>query len=170
MANLAIARPLGELHFTHQFRLYPVGVATERSWRRRHERGARGFDAAQRGANVECRLVREPGTHLSGEDQALAVVVADQQRADAGARPLRVREPANDELLPLHTVRLQPFTVTPGAVRPVTALGHDPFEACSARFGEECVAVALDMLRVADGSGLLRPNELLQPRLTVLER
>ncbi len=113
--------------------------------------------------------MRKAGADLAGEDQALAVVVADEQRTYARARPFGIGEAADDELLSLHTLGLHPAAVTSGAVWLIAAFRNDPFEAAAARLREERVTVALDVLGKADGPRFLRANELLQPRLPLLQ-
>ena len=50
-------------------------------------------------AQLEQQLGVEAGADLSREDQVVAVVVADEQRAEADARPLRIGEAADHQLL-----------------------------------------------------------------------
>src|ERR1051325_1498411 len=87
MTDLAVARPLGEDDLADQPRLHPVRMATEPSRRRRIERRRILFDCFEPPFQVECDRMRESGPHLSREDQLRAIVVADEQRADADAAP-----------------------------------------------------------------------------------
>src|SRR5437762_10176921 len=61
MADLSVARPLGEDDFADQIRPDPVRVAPQRSCRRRRERGRLDLDAIELRAQVERHLVREAG-------------------------------------------------------------------------------------------------------------
>ena len=58
--------------------------------------------------------------------------------------------------------------MTPGAIRLIAALRDDAFEAGAARPGKERLAVAFDVLRETNASGLARADESLQARLPLL--
>src|SRR5439155_12875924 len=86
MADLAIRRPFREGELGHQLRSHPMHVAADALWWRRERRG-RLLEAFQLLTELECELVREAGADLAGEDQpSIAVVITDQQRANARAR------------------------------------------------------------------------------------
>src|SRR5438034_10843515 len=101
MANLAVGRPLGEDHLAHERWFHPVRVAAQRAWRRRRKRTRCLLEAIQTRAQVERRLLREAGADLAAEHQAIAFVISDQQRAEAGAHPFRIGEATDHELLAL---------------------------------------------------------------------
>ena len=50
-------------------------------------------------SQIQQQLRVEAGADLSGEHEIVAVVVADEQRAEADAGALRIGESADDELL-----------------------------------------------------------------------
>src|SRR5437763_972676 len=70
-----------------------------------------------------------PGAHLARVDQALAIVavVANQQRPQADAGPLRVGEAADDKLLPSDALDLHPRRAAALDVRAVQVLADDAF-------------------------------------------
>jgi hypothetical protein len=80
----------------------------------------------QRRKDVPPQMRREPGSHLAGESQCLALIDADEQRIDA----LRTGPVTADEelLLPIQ-FQLEPcIRPLTGVVLRVLALGDDAFE------------------------------------------
>ena len=63
------------------------------------ERRLRNLERIEAAAQIEEQFGVEAGADLSGEHEVVAVVVADEQRAEADARALRIGEAADDELL-----------------------------------------------------------------------
>ena len=55
--------------------------------------------ASSRARSVEQQLRVEAGADLAGEDEVVALEIADEQRAQADPAALRVGEPADHELL-----------------------------------------------------------------------
>jgi hypothetical protein len=89
----------------------------------------------------------EAGADLARVVQlAVGAVVAEQQRAEPDAGSLRVGEPADDELLAVQALELQPVPAAPGPVGRVGTLGDDPLPAQAARFGVVRLAVAVPVL------------------------
>ena len=68
----------------------------------------RDLERVEPRAQLEQQLRVEAGADLAGEDEVVAVVVADEQRAEADARALRIGEAADDELLRRLALHLQP--------------------------------------------------------------
>src|SRR3954454_22093509 len=90
------------------------------------------------------RRAREAGADLAGVAQALARVVADEERAEDRAAALRRREAADHELLLGRALELEPVAAAAVDVRGVGALGDQPLPAMGAR-----VAVVVLAVRVA---------------------
>ena len=63
------------------------------------ERRRRDLGRVEPRAQIEQQLRVEAGSDLSGEDEVAAVEIADEQRAEADAAALRIREAADDEIL-----------------------------------------------------------------------
>ena len=76
-------------------------------------------------AQVEQQLGVEAGADLAGEHEIVLFEVADQQRAQADARALRIGEAADDELLRRLALHLQPVRRAAVLVRRVAPLGDD---------------------------------------------
>ena len=68
-------------------------------------------------------MVSKPVPILPANTKSCAVVVADEQRAQADACALRIGEPADDELLRRLALHLQPVLRAPMLVRRAAALG-----------------------------------------------
>src|SRR5215210_563785 len=120
MAQTAVGRPFHECDLCHELRLDPrrgAGNALLGLERRRlaHEWREPLGELAQRRA-------REARAHLAGVAEAVAVEVADEQRAEIGARPARRGEAADDELLRAGALELQPVPRAGGDVRRAAAL------------------------------------------------
>src|SRR5690606_33800263 len=75
---------------------------------------------------------------------------AEQQRTEADARVARVREAAHDELPLLHALDLQPVGRAAAPIRRAAALRHDAFEAELTNLVEQRIALAFEVLHVAD--------------------
>src|SRR6202012_4298330 len=102
--------------------------------------GQRVVQAGQRGPV-------EAGADLAGvAEQAVVVVVAEQQGAEPDAGALRVGVAADDELLAVQALELQPVAAAPGLVARVRALGQDPFPALLAGLVVVGLAIGVAML------------------------
>src|SRR5882757_9567785 len=83
-------------------------------------------------------LLVEPGPHLARIDELpVAVVDAQQQRAEPDPAASRVGVPADHELLAILALELQPVLGPAGLVRGIGPLGDEPFPARLAGFGVE---------------------------------
>jgi len=91
----------------------------------------------------------KPGADLSRVTQLVTLVVTEQQRSEVRSRTAWCREAADDQLLTLLALELQPVSGTPGGVRAVGALGDQPLPALAAGFSEERLAVAIAVRREA---------------------
>src|SRR4051812_4687785 len=100
MSQLAVHRPLDERHLDDDLRPHPVRAHAWETCGPR-ERCRRNFQPIELLAELAEQLRIEAGAHLARVNEVVAVwlVVADQKRAEANASPLRVSEPANDQLL-----------------------------------------------------------------------
>ncbi len=97
MPQHAVPGPLREADLGDQFRTSPVGAAFPYLPLERRDRLPQSLQPA---AQVEQSGPVEPGAHLAGVAQAPVLVVAEQQRAEAGAAARRLGEASDDELLP----------------------------------------------------------------------
>ena len=120
------------------------------------------------------RGVVEAAADAAGVAQrALLVVDAEQEGAEAAARPGRLGEAADDELLPAAALGLEPGARAPAGVRAVGALGHQALEALQAGLLEDGVAAALDVVAEPHHAVQLAAAALeqpLQPALALRER
>src|SRR5712664_4869730 len=103
------AGPERELRLDDDLGLGPHRAAGLFRWDRRAEgRGRPPQRAEPRGQHPE-RLLREAGTHMTGEREAVGPVHADHQRTDqVRARSLARLPAADDEFLALHVLDLAP--------------------------------------------------------------
>ena len=112
----------------------------------RWRNGKRHFvDAERREAAVEEgeRLPRHAGSDAAGVDQpAVVVVIGEQQGAEEGPRPFRVRPADDDEFAAIEALGFDPGAAVVGEIAAIDALGDDAFEAMSAGGAAERLAVA----------------------------
>ncbi len=121
--------------------------------------GDRGERLLHRGE----RLLVEAAADAAGEAQVPGLVVdAEQQRADAGARALRVGPAADHELLALRALELDPGRAAPRHVGRVGALADHPLEAHPAGVLEQLLRARVEVLAEADA--LLQRRAVEQPR------
>ena len=80
-------------------------------------------------SQIQQELCVEAGADLPGKHEIAAFVVADEQRAQADARALRIGEPAHDELLRRLALHLQPVLRAAMLVRRASPLGDHAFPA-----------------------------------------
>jgi hypothetical protein len=128
MAHGAAARPVRKTHFRYQHRLDPVVRAPRHGARRERTRvGAQGFELfrnAGQGRMIEARA------DIAGVAQhAVVVMDPEQQRADAGARALRIGEAADDEFLAPAAFQFDPVGRAARDIAGVAPLADHAFEA-----------------------------------------
>src|SRR5207244_7561200 len=104
-------------------------------------------------AQVEEGLARVASADLAGVAQLVAVVVADQQGAEADARTLRVGEAGDDELLPAEALDLHPRRAAARDVAAGGQLADDPLVAAPAGLAEPGLALPRLGLGPADAVG-----------------
>src|SRR6516162_2440599 len=127
MAHAAVAGPGGELHLSDELRLGPFGVFRIRP---RHGDEGRGLaaDALERGHDRAAELNAPAGADAARIDQAPAVVVADEERAQirppGGLAPIA----ADDKLVAQGAFRLEPVGAAAGPIGSVRALANDAFQ------------------------------------------
>src|SRR5262245_23618551 len=111
MPEFVAAGPLDEGDLHDDRRMHPVRA---QPWQalRDGERRLRNLERVEAAAKIEQQPGVEARADLSREDQVIALVVADEQRAEADAGALRVGEAADDELLRGFDLHLEPV---PGA-------------------------------------------------------
>ena len=98
MAELVVRGPLDEAYLHDDLRVYPVGADAWQAdgfgkWRRLC------FDLIELGAEVEQEFGIKAGADLSGKDKVVAIVVANQQSAEADTFALWIGEAADHKLL-----------------------------------------------------------------------
>src|SRR4051812_49738229 len=143
------AGPLGEADLGDELGLDPRHVALPD----RAGVGERRVVAAQRaqaGAEVAQRLAVEAGTDLAGVAQGAVVVVAEQERAQLGPRAARRGEAADDELLALLALELEPVARAAVGVGAAGALGDEPLPALAACLRVEFLAALAAVRGQAD--------------------
>ena len=84
-------------------------------------------------AQVEQQRRVEAGADLAGEHEVVALEVADEQRAEAHARALRIGESADHQFLRRLALHLEPGLRAAVFVRRVAALGDHAFPSLAAR-------------------------------------
>ena len=145
-----VARPLGELHFCHQLRLYPgrlfVGVR-----RRSAERRVLDDERLHQLVELGEGPFVEPAAGVAGIDQLAVVVDPHDQGPEVFATGARRREAADNNLLLEDGFDLQPGTAPDsGLIRAVPSLGHDPLEPFLLRRLEKGLSLAEDMVRILE--------------------
>src|SRR6185436_13429543 len=94
----AVVGPLGERDLDDELGGDPVAAgAGPRARRLGRERRGGPLETGELGGEIEEHLVRVAGADLAGVDEAIALVVADEQRAETHAAALGVGEAADDE-------------------------------------------------------------------------
>src|SRR5262245_20016721 len=96
--ELAVHGPFDERDLDDDLRPDPVGAQARQAAGFR-ERRTGNLEPVEPRAQIEQELRVEARADFPGEDEVAAVVVADEERAEPDARALRIREPADDELL-----------------------------------------------------------------------
>src|SRR4051794_21523923 len=148
MAKTARAGPLGEADLRHELRLDPRDAAL--ADRRRVGEGRIGaLERPKPRPEVAQRRLVEAGPDLAGVPQGAVVVVAEQERAELGARAPGRGVAADDELLALLALELQPVPRAPVAVGAVGALSDHALPALAARLGEHRLARLVAVRRQA---------------------
>src|ERR1700749_3550380 len=132
MAQSARGGPFREADLGHQLRCHPRHPALP--YRRRvGERRGVPAERPQPCAQRVQRLLVKTGADLAGVLQLAVAEVAQQQRAEVGARALGRGEAADDQLLAGLAFELEPVAGSLGLVWAVRALGYDalpPLAAC----------------------------------------
>ena len=147
MSQVALGRPLGELHLRDQLGADPVRllVGRQQAVERRGGRPAR----LEQAPHVRQLLVGEAAADMPGVAQAPARRRQPQeQRPEVRARAARLGEAADHQLLALDQLQLPPVERPPPRLvgRP-RVLGDDPLPALPARLVHERGAVAAHLAR-----------------------
>ena len=136
MADRAAAGPLRKAHFRHQLGLDPVrppyaaGLARKRT----------GLDRqrVELAAQVEQDVLVEAAAHIARIAQlAVPIIRAQQQRADAAARALRVGIAADHEFLAVTALELDPLLAAARRVGRAAPLADHAFQAQLAGSGQQ---------------------------------
>ena len=117
-------------------------------------------------AQVEQQLRVEARADLAGEHEVVALEVADEQRAQADARALRIGEAADDELLARLALHLQPVRRAAVLVGRVAPLGDDALPALGARALPRLAA----RRAAARAAAAARSGSALEQRAALVER
>src|SRR3954447_10388712 len=155
------AGPLGEADLGDEPRLDPVGALRQRLDGLAEGRLVR-LERVELLAQVRQRPGVEPGADLAGVAQDAVLVVADEQRAEADARALRLGEAADHDLLLEEALELEPVTRAAGAVRRIGALGDHALPALRARALVRRSRRAVQ--RLAQREGVARHDDVLERR------
>ena len=119
--------PFAESDFGDQTRLDPVRIAGQ--FRIGGECRLVRSVRAKLLAQVAQRLLAEARAHVAGVTQlAIRVMHTQQQRADAGARPFRIRVATDHEFLPPSALELDPVGRPPRHISGIPAFGDNPLE------------------------------------------
>ena len=132
MPQLGVDRPFDEGDLHHDRRAQPVRAHARqplglREWR------ACDFRPVEHRAELGEQLRVESRSDLAREHEVVALVVADEQCAEAHAGALRVGEAADDEVVYRFAFHLEPVLRPAMLVERVTAFRDHPFPALTAR-------------------------------------
>src|SRR5215471_1776578 len=106
MPELSVHRPFDEPDLHHDLGTNPV-AATRQAFAFR-ERRLLDRKRIETRSQIEQKFRVETSADFAGECEVVAVVVADEQRAEADASALRIGEAADDELLRRFDLHLEP--------------------------------------------------------------
>ncbi len=125
VAQPAVGRPFGELNLANQVRLYPGRAALAIGG---HRVKGHGLDRAivQECPHLKRGFRVEAGADLAGIDQFFFGIISEQKRAYAASATLGLGKAANDKLLALVALDLQPVAIAAGAVTGVGAFADNP--------------------------------------------
>src|SRR5262245_14864583 len=126
MAQLSMHRPFDECDLHDDFRTCPVSAQSRESFRLR-ERCGRDFHRVQARTQFEEEPGIKAGADLAREYEVFIFEVANQQRAQANARALRIRETANHELLRSLALHLEPVRRAAMLVSRIAPFGDHTF-------------------------------------------
>src|SRR5262249_35728515 len=167
MAQLARGGPLAEPDLADEIRLDPVHP---RLWQpAARERGGLAPEARERPLQAGQRRLGEPGADLAGAGQlALGDVVAEEE----GRKPVRgargAGEAADDELLAVQALELEPVVAASRPVRRFRPLGDQAFPAPPARLRVVGLAVAVAVRGEAQRPG--EGDQVAQDPLALAQR
>lgn len=146
----AVLGPFGELHLGHQLRLEPDDALARPRLRSLRERRVRPLEARERREEL-ARFGRAQARTRPARVLQLAVLVMAQQKGAHPAHPLgRLRVAADDELLDVAALQLDPVAVARAAIGRVGALAHDALQVKLARRAQAVLAASGNMPAVAD--------------------
>src|SRR5690606_41689308 len=149
--HVDLSVPLREFDDRYELCLHPIRCSDRREQRAVLERRPVDLELAELLIKRAQALRREAGADAADVTKLVAVVVsAEQQRAEADPRVARIREAADDELALLHALDLQPVRRAAAAVRRAAPLRHDALESELADLVEKGLALAFELLHVAD--------------------
>ena len=161
-------RPFGEANLYHQLGLDPRNIATAGriafgEWR------TGLFQRLEAASQIKEHFTAEACADLSGIDEGLAVrlIIADQQSAESDARAFGSGEAADNELLAVEGLDLDPLTAASRNVAAVESLANYPFLAVAASLLEKACAVPPGKLGPADALG---PFHALAEKLFAIEQ
>jgi hypothetical protein len=164
MAQLAVHRPLDERHLHDDLRPHPVS-SNARKARSLGEGRCCNLDCVETPPQLEQELGVESGPDLAGEDEVLILEIADEQRAEADTRTLRIGVTTDDQFLRRLALHLQPVLGAAVLVWRSTPLGDHTLPSVAAGLLPRLVAVE-------EHDALERPlqRQPLQQGVPLLER
>src|SRR4051812_27738694 len=106
MPELSVHRPLDEPDLHDDLGANPMAVTGQAFAVR--ERRLLDRESVETPSQIEQELGIEAGADLAREREVVAVMVADEQRAEADSGALRIGEPADDKFLRRFDFHLEP--------------------------------------------------------------
>src|SRR2546425_2822298 len=106
MSKDVICRPFGEAHLSDEFRLHPVRRFV--LWRQLLKRRRLRLEGLQQPHDLFELAAVEARADMAGVLKLVAVVYAEDERAEMRPRLSRLAPPGNDEFLLLHKLELSP--------------------------------------------------------------
>src|SRR4030095_739582 len=108
MPQLAVRGPLDERNLHDDFGSHPVCTNARQSFGFR-ERRVRDLEPVQPRTKLQQQFRVEAGADFASEDEIISIEIAHEQRSEAYAAALRIRESAHDEFLSILALHLQPM-------------------------------------------------------------
>ncbi len=145
LTHKVVRGPCSKIHLSHQLGLHPDRPAPR--LRRQHSRKDSSSGEAHPADREElvC-LLRKTRSGAPRINQFLAVVVPKQQRTNSVAPIRRQRKPADDKLLLMNTLQLQPVTTAATRILARSSLGDDALQHASRMPSEIPRSVRFNML------------------------
>ena len=159
-------RPFTELDLGYQFRLYEMHSAVA-LWLA-EKRAVWSFQLLKPLPHLRVALLIEAASGLADGNQPMPVVIQTQnKRAEVRARALGLRVTADNALLGLRNLDLQPLTAALLDILAVAPLANNAFESALSRDLIEFNALGGEMVGIADDAAI--GQQLSQQALAIFE-